>query len=206
MRTISIALVLSICSISLMSGQRELTFSAHGGINYTNFLNADFLGFDYKYGVGYSVGAGLEIGLNEPWSLVTGLFYDKKTINLDYTIFVQSEMGNEVRDIRDTFSLNYIITPAMGRYAFISEKHHFFINGGLYTGFLFETTLSFENNTVTFNSIDAGLVVGAGVELPITERNNFIIEFRNYLGLADINPGQKTSNLNNVQLLVGVSF
>lgn len=198
--------MLGLFSISSMLGQKELTFSAHAGTNYSNFVASDFFGFDYKYGVSFTVGAGLEIGLHEQWSLITGLLYDRKVINLEYTIFIQSEMGNEVVDISDTFTFNYLIVPAMGRYTFANEKTPLFINAGLYTGYLAETTLSFDGTTSGYNSIDAGIALGAGMHIPLSEENNLIIEIRDYLGLTDINSGPNTDNLNSVQLLLGVSF
>jgi|TARA_R110002020_G_scaffold103640_3_gene242839 opacity protein-like surface antigen len=206
MKVFFIAGLFVIFSVSTVFAQKELTFSAHVGTNYSNFVDSDFFGFDYKYGVSYTVGAGLEIGLNEPWSLVTGLLYDRKVVNLEYTIFIQSEMGNEVVDFSDSFTFNYLVVPAMGRYTFENEKTPLFINAGLYTGYLAKTTLSFDGTTSGYNSIDGGIALGAGMHIPLSEEINLILEIRDYFGLTDINSGPNTDNLNSVQLLLGISF
>lgn len=199
-------LCLSFFSLTSLFAQKELTFSAHAGANYTNFLDSDFLIFDYKYGVGYTAGVGLEVGFTENWSLVTGVFYDRKVVKLDFTIFVSSEMGNEVIDISDSFTFNYIVVPALARYTFRNKKTPLFINGGLYTGYLVKTNLSFDTPTSGFNALDAGLAIGVGMHIPISQKNNFIIELRDYVGIADINSSSTKNSLHSVQLLLGITL
>ena len=100
----------------------------------------------------------------------------------------------------------------------------FFVNGGLFLGYLLDSKVKGEANTNQYpeltdfsqsttefnNQFDFGFVFGLGKSFRLNKKNNLNIEFRNNLGLSQTNKNNtfngNTVRSNSYNLIVGYAF
>ncbi|KAA3624115.1 MAG: PorT family protein [Flavobacterium sp.] len=195
-----------LCSISSFS-QKEFTFNIRAGINLSNYVNNTF-GADFKSGVGFAVGIEGEYLLNEKWSLISGLSYERKTIvsDFDVQIILPGGGGQQIVNVNDKFHYNYLSLPLMARYTLKDGKVFIFFNLGGYAGYLLNAKFNDEDQTSLYVKGDGGLAGGIGVLIPVSEKNNFIIELRDHYSLIDINESTTETQINTFSLLLGISL
>lgn len=135
-------------------------------------------------------------------SFKTGFSFQRKGTQIQNLIFTD-QFGSQLGTAKNLFTLDYITLPILVKASF-GKKVQFFVNAGPYAGFLLAKTEKFiidkadgkevfKNHDMSgLNRFDFGIASGIGVAIPIKESWKIHAEFRNYLGLIDIN----SSNLN----------
>lgn len=191
----------------LCIGQNRVDVSIFTGLNLSNYVNNTF-GADFKSGIGFTIGIEGEYFLNEKWSLVSGLNYERKTIisDFDVQIILPGGGGQQIVNVNDKFHYNYLSLPLMARYTLKDGKVSIFFKLGGYAGYLLNAKFNDEDQSSLYVKGDGGLAGGIGVLIPVSEKHNFIIELRDHYSLVDINESTPETQINTFSLLLGISL
>lgn len=192
---------------------------------------------DYKVSLlkdvltGISMGIQLEYFIKKNLSIQSGIYYESKGINLNYsnrTVIsttpgdIASESLDEKYKIK--FNNNYLTIPILFR-KYLSKKQHVFFEGGIYTGYLISSKITVQNKktvsdatrvlsqyTFEINNhkdikkeythiFDFGFSAGAGFIKSISEKFIFKTEMLLNFGMAKLD-----SKYNNEYLVEPVSM
>lgn len=173
------------------------------------------------YAVDYLVGVSLEVPLNENFSLISNLNYEK----LSYSRYIPFEnvgfdpVGDPAFmeggfDVR--YTMHYLTLPVNLKY-YVGQSRGFYISGGVFAGYYLDGSVHADGDKVDDNS-DSGLIkdfnfganLGVGMRFPVSETANVNIELRDNLGLANISKvpvvGDGTVKTNSVNLILSYQF
>ena len=192
---------------------------------------------DYKTGLfkdvltGLSMGIQLEFFIKKNLSIQSGIYFESKGINLNYSNRkilnttpgdIASESLDEKYKIK--FINNYLTIPILFR-KYLSKKQHIFFEGGVYTGYLISSKITYLNKktvsdatrvlsqyTFEINNqkdskkeythlFDFGFSAGAGFIKNISEKLIFKTEILLNFGMAKLD-----SKYNNEYLVESVSL
>lgn len=112
---------------------------------------------DYKVGLlkdvltGISMGIQIEYFIKKNLSIQSGIYYESKGINLNYSNrkILNTTLGDIASESLDEkckikFTNNYLTIPILLR-KYLSKKQHIFFEGGIYTGYLISSKITFLN-------------------------------------------------------------
>ena len=171
---------------------------------------------DYEVGLlkdlllGIAAGVTIEYFIKKDLSLLSGLSYESKGINLNYSNSRQGTVhftgSSSSGEINETFKKkirnSYLIFPILIR-TYILKHRALYLEGGLYSGYLLSSkvTLSdskivdeaprafffskFDNNSFTHN-LDYGFSLGGGFAKDINQKVIFSISTRVNIGLRKV--------------------
>jgi len=194
-------LLLLVCSICF--AQEKPKFGVNFGGTYsnarTNNFNDEIVSFkDSKYDVNFLVGVSIEIPLNEKFSFVGNINYERKSYKRN-VVFSQSnfEDFDPILDNRTYISeeyktrLEYITIPLNLKH-YIDSKKKFYANGGPFLGFFLNSNYKTDGENSgygndNFKTLDFGLNLGIGTNFKINEKSSLNLEIRHNYGLIDIN-------------------
>jgi hypothetical protein len=173
---------------------------------------------DYKTGIFEDMLTGISAGIDAGYfiqddlSVETGMFYETKGINLNYsnTQTGYTPNGGVLKETYKTkIQNNYLTLPLQIR-KYLFKSKNLFIAGGVYAGYLISSKVTFlnqktitdENGLLTeyyflidnkkdtdkeyTNKFDFGLAIGAGYFKKISGRLNFKTEIQMRFGLVKI--------------------
>ena len=160
-------------------------------------------------------GANLEYEIRDKFSLTLGLNYARKGGLLANPIYYSDYQTGEVieslygENITD-YVRKYITMPFFGSFKF-GPKKTFFLNGGVFGGFLLSSTKdAFYWSKTNSYRFDAGLLIGLGGMLDLSDKFALSFEFRNNLGLVNIDNtpelGSMTLKTNSFNIITGLSW
>ena len=134
-----------------------------GGLNMSSLaMSEDIPGVDIGMRMGFSVGAGYEIGINDMFSLIPGIAYETRGATLEAEF-----MGVK---IEGTSKLAYIEIPVLAQLNFPAGPGIFNIFAGPELGILLSNESETDGETVdnkdASETLDVALAVGAGFEIP----------------------------------------
>ena len=130
--------------------------------------------------VTFNVGASADYYFSDRWSIKVKAIYDRKGWDKD---FITDMNGNAVRTNID---LDYLTIPVMANWHF-GSKRNWYLNFGPYVGFLMsakETTFDTDLKDF-FNSTDAGLALGIGVKIPLSDKLKLFFEYDGQYGFSE---------------------
>lgn len=189
-------LILSLLLPLMATAQGKTKFGVNAGATLSNFTGDSSEGF--KYGFDFLVGFGLETPLNDNFSLLANVNYERKTPK---TSFVDEFSGNydpitgvyNYDEIPAKVRIHYITIPVNVKYYFGAQKN-FFVQAGPYAGFFIDDTFFVDGKEQTmetaggsdFKLLDLGLSSGVGVQFKTDEKHHISLSLRNNLGLTNI--------------------
>lgn len=205
------AFMLSAQAQETKSESKEIRFGVKAGLNLANLTNDE----DGKVRPSFHIGAVAEFAIGDKFSIQPELLYSRQgsKASVSHTI----EDGDVVMkfDADGTLKLDYINIPVLAKYK-INDS--FSILGGLQVGFLVQAEVEVDvqaygvnvNTKQDFksevNSVDFGLNIGVGYELPV----GVFFEARHNFGITNVNKetGKDIVNSQNsvFQLSVGYKF
>lgn len=191
-----------VCTFSLVSAQ-NLSFGVRAGVNLANVnIEQDGLNIEPDSRTGLNIGAILNIGVTDAFSVQPELSFIQKGYSLEL-------LGDEVELI-----LNYLEIPILAKYAFGSESFQGFVQAGPAIGFALNGKSKFgdEEEDIDFdedglNTFDFGLQFGAGAAVPAGPGEAFL-DLRYALGLANISDDESGDDITttNRGLLITVGY
>ncbi len=173
--------------------------------SFTFLKGNDFIEKMYNGTLGYSGGISFQYNWGKRIALRTNIAYERKggEGEFEFTDNYGASIGKGVVNL----NFDYLTIPVLVRFTF-GKRTKYFINGGSYFGYLINQTLVFKgansngesNNTASYNSLDAGISLGTGIQYPINEKLFLSSEIRGNIGLYNILPGGDVK-VNSVNLL-----
>jgi len=200
------------------SQTKHFDIGLEGGAGLVFLRGNDFIKLHYKPTVGISIGISFQYSFSNNFALRSGLAYERK----GGRFMVLAEQSGVTEEIKGHSNYDYLTLPVLIR-ASIGKKIKYFANTGFYIGGLVRQTLEYNSDGVVFkvprfdNTIndklfDFGLVLGAGVYIPIKEQFFLSAEIRDDLGLTNtskvpiMNNGKIKNNSTKLLICFGYRF
>ena len=200
-----ILISLLFCGLSSIAinaqGKGNIEFSLNAGFNSSTVTNEDGR---FNYHSGFNVGIGADFYFNERWSIKAKAIYDRK--GFDDVILSNLDTGLV---FSTNFEMDYITVPVMANWHFGRTKN-WYLNFGPYVGFLMSAKESRYGTDVKdgLNTTDAGLALGIGVKIPVSDKLKIFIEYDGQSGFSDIFKSDYDYNtyISRSALNVGINF
>ena len=195
--------------------QNKVKLGVNGGLNYASFRGnayVDNLAANFSYLGGLS----FEYFLKDNLSIGANLIYENKTAKDKSSYYLTDGFGSTERVSNDVrVKYNYLVLPVYVSYYFTPKKD-FYINGGLFVGYLLNskfTSKKFDDTTDTTDKnkkTDGGIVLGFGKVFVLNEKNELKLELRENLGLPNTSDVEVYNNgsikTNSINLILNWSF
>jgi opacity protein-like surface antigen len=170
---------------------------------------------------GLHLGGHLKIKKTEHWGYTFLLSYDQIGWKYESLVF-ESTTGNGLVNADVLFKLNYLNLPVLVSYSF-GKKVKVHVDGGVFVGVLLNNKLiqqpippseepRTEVSSTYRRTMNYGLSLGSGVQMPIAKKLKLDVDVRNNLGLANIykaqGQGSDASSIktNNFTVSAGLTF
>ena len=206
---LSIAILFLFCN-QLNAQTNKFELGVEVSPSFTFLKGNDFIEKMYNGTLGYSGGISFQYNCGKRIALRTNIAYERKggEGEFEFTDNYGASIGKGIVNL----NFDYLTIPVLLRFTF-GKRVKYFINGGSYIGYLINQTLVFKgansngeiNNTASYNSLDAGISFGTGLQYPIKEKIYLSSEIRGNLGLYNTIPGGDTK-VNSVNLLFGIAY
>jgi len=174
----TILLVAASCSTAFSQEKGDFEYGFNVGLNLATVTSGTNNNSDSR--VGFNVGAFGDYFFSDRWSIKAKLNYDQKGWNSGYFI-------NEEDSFLTDYHFDYLTVPVMANWHF-GKKRNWYLNFGPYVGFLIsakESRFGIDLKELT-QSIDAGLALGIGVKIPVSDKIKIVLESDGQSGLTDI--------------------
>lgn len=185
-------LLLLLFACSAVFAQENTKFGVNFGGTFSN-IRGNEIAEKNKYDLNFLIGGSIEVPLNDKFSLLGNINYERKTFkntirNVDFEDFdpIVSSRNLEIK-----VRLEYITIPLNLKY-YIDTKKKFYINGGPFIGFFLNTNTKVEGRNTSeegndlFKTLDFGANLGVGKNFKINSKNSLNLELRHNYGLSNI--------------------
>ncbi|MHB8206837.1 porin family protein [Mucilaginibacter sp.] len=177
----TLAIVLGCYSLTFAQQKGSVEFGANVGYN-NSYINETYSNQSSDLIGGLNTGLFVDSYFSNAWSLKVEVNYDQKGWGNG---FIYDQNGNTVDGVN--FRLNYITIPVLASWHF-GYTRNWYVHFGPYIGILTgakETTDDIDVKQI-FNTVDAGIDVGLGVKIPISNRSRIFFEYDGQGGLTNI--------------------
>ena len=193
-------------TIFAQSGKYIISGNAGIGISKTNVL--------LDYGLGYAGNISLRYNLSDHFSISSGLTFEQR--NSTDEINALDSIGNPAFNFTIKQSFNFVQIPVLFR-AEIGKNVKYFLNAGPYFSYLAnQTQLALDNNEGTstvqnysdhYKRFVAGLSVGLGVCIPVSDKTNISLELRSNTDLSNMSKlDGATAKTSSALMLFGINY
>lgn len=190
MRRILFTALLVMLVAASVSAQTSQKFGIKGGLNIFKFYGDDVGDVDYL--TSYALGFSYSYNFSELFALQPELFYSKKG------------WKNDVIKLQE----GYVEIPVLFKVSFPITGQAWKPNlyAGPYLAFLIGAKLGEEDVKDQLNSTDAGLVVGAGVDVAAIAEQSLSLDFRYSIGFTKVTADGGEAFNNGFQILLGFGY
>jgi|DEB19_MinimDraft_2_1074335.scaffolds.fasta_scaffold26154_1 opacity protein-like surface antigen len=205
---LSIAILFLFCN-QLNAQTNKFEIGVEASPSFT-FLKGSRIEKYYNGTLGFSGGISFQYNCGKRTALRTNIAYERKggEGEFEFTDNYGASIGKGVVNL----NFDYLTIPVLVRFTF-GKRIKYFLNGGSYFAYLIKQTLVFKgansngeiNNTASYNSLDAGISLGTGLQYPINEKWFLGSEIRGNMGLLNTLPSGDTK-VNSVNLLLGIAY
>jgi len=177
----TLAILLGCYSLTFAQQKGSVEFGANIGYN-NSYVNETYSNQSSDLIGGLNAGLFVDSYFSHNWSLKVEVNYDQKGWGNGY---LSDNNGNTFDGVN--FRLNYITIPVLASWHF-GYSNNWYVHFGPYVGILVgakETTDDIDVKQI-FNTVDAGIDVGIGVKIPISNRARIFFEYDGQGGLTNI--------------------
>jgi outer membrane protein W len=202
MKKIFTTLFIILGSYVLTSAQQKgsVEFGADVGLN-TSYLYSSISSSDIILGL--NAGLSADYYFSRSWSIKIKAIYDQKGYGGGNSQVGDGPVNNNV-----DFRFNYITIPVTANWHF-GRTNNWYLDFGPYIGFLTSAKETDNNLDVSsaVNNIDAGLALGIGLKIPISNHQKFFIEYDGQSGATNAynDSYNKVQNLRE-SINIGIDF
>ena len=172
--------------------QEKPKFGVNVGGTYSN-IRGNEIAETNKYDANFLIGASIEIPLNDRFSLLGNLNYERKTFKNTINVLSDDPFDPVIftRNVDVKGRLEYLTIPVNLKY-YIDKNKRFYVNGGVFAGIFLNSNTKAEgensNNDENdlFKTVDFGVNLGIGTNFKINEKNSLNLEVRHNYGLTNI--------------------
>ena len=176
--------------------QNKPKFGVNLGGTFSN-IRGNEIADTNKYNANFLVGASFELPLNERFSLLTNVNYERKSFKNNITVYAGDPFDPVIttRNIDVEARLEYITIPVNLKY-YIDANKKFYVNGGAFVGIFLDSNTkgdgenSNNDENYLFKTLDFGANLGIGTNFKINDKNSLNLEIRHNYGLANISKVQ----------------
>ncbi|RRJ93896.1 porin family protein [Flavobacterium macacae] len=176
--------------------QNKPKFGVNLGGTFSN-IRGNEIADTNKYNANFLVGASFELPLNERFSLLTNVNYERKSFKNNVTVYAGDPFDPVIttRNIDVEARLEYITIPVNLKY-YIDANKKFYVNGGAFVGIFLDSNTkgdgenSNNDENYLFKTLDFGANLGIGTNFKINDKNSLNLEIRHNYGLANISKVQ----------------
>ncbi|MCW4469615.1 PorT family protein [Flavobacterium sp. MFBS3-15] len=197
--------LLAMAGIAVANAQSKgnVEFGLNTGVSFSTITSTDYYG-NPDNNISFNVGGSAEYYFSESWGIKAKVIYDRKGWDNGYIYDINT--GDE---FRTDFNIDYLTVPVMADWHF-GRKKNWYLNFGPYVGFLmsaketrFDTDLKDD-----FNTTDAGLALGLGVKIPVSNYIKIFFEYDVQAGFSDIFKDNYDDNvfISRDAINVGINF
>jgi len=180
--------------ISAFSARGQLvSLTPKGGVTFSDFYTETYAKSSIKAGMAF--GISVDYNLNKKKLFLNcELGFEQKGTKYLYTLDAEGSSNDG-----SYYTYNYLNLPILLKLK-IGTKNNFFINTGVYTGYLISGVERFKGNVEgeyldqkakmdmqNHKRLDLGLVLGGGVGIPILTKDKILIEVRYDFALTSSN-------------------
>ena len=200
-----IVLLILVCYSAL--GQNQPIFGVNIGGTFAN-IRGNVAANKNEYKPNFLVGASIELPLNERFSFIGNLNYERKSFGQTRNVTEFEDFDPIVgsKNIDVNLRFEYLTIPVNIKY-YVDTQKRFFVNGGPFAGILLNSNSFVDGNKSSekefIKPLDFGLNLGVGTLIKITENQNLNLELRHNLGLSNVSKvrtindnGLKTNSFN----------
>lgn len=192
---------------TILSQPATWQFGIEAGAGFRSLkIDPPYPSLDTRAGFSYTGGMSIQYNIDDTWAIKIGAAYEKKGTDFDRTD-IQTD-GH--------VDLNYIAIPLLFRSKF-GKGIKYFTNVGPYLGIFLSNRTTINaysgnpsveiNNDSSTKSIDFGLSLGFGLEIPVSSTGAITLEIRDNLGLTNISRSKESDapelKTNTANLMVG---
>ena len=185
---------------SVAFAQENTKFGVNFGGTFS-YIRGNEIAERNKYDLNFLIGGSIEVPLNDKFSLLGNINYERKTFkntirNVDFEDF--DPIVNS-RNLKIKMRLEYITIPLNLKY-YIDTQKKFYVNGGPFIGCFLNTNTKVEGRNTNedgndlFKTLDFGANLGVGTNFKINSKSSLNLELRHNYGL---------SNISDVPIVVG---
>jgi hypothetical protein len=200
-----------------LHAQYKIEMGLEGGATRSVFRGNEFLNKQHLPAIAFSSGLTFQYNFSKYIALRTGLAFERKSTRVGGTY---SEYAGSAFNFKMRYNFDYLVLPLLLR-ASLGEKVKFSMGAGPFLAYLLkQKTVVTEGrshlngldneNTGYYKSLDFGITLGAGVQVPMKEKIALSFEVRNNLGMNDISTlpisNNGTIKTNSTQLLLGIVY
>lgn len=174
---------------------KPMSFAVKGGVNPAfQELDPDPDNRDGNL-IGFGGGATLGINLSPNFALDTDVLYVRKGGKYEDVYRNGNEVSGEDRVFKSEIALDYVVVNPMFRVTPNTNGPRPYLMAGPEFGFLTSAEWTYDNDFGTttedakddLKSMDFGINMGAGLEVPTHGTTSFFLEGRYSMGMTDIN-------------------
>lgn len=201
MKKIMILAVAMLATVAVKAQEKgNFEFGFGPGLNMSSISDSNY---DSETSYSFNIAGSAEYYFSSSWGIKAKVIYDRKGWDRDYIV---DQYGDA---IPTDFNVNYLTVPVMANWHF-GRTDNWYLNFGPYVGFLLsaeDTTLGTDVSDA-FNSTDAGLALGIGVKIPLTDTLRLFIEYEGQGGMSDIFKENEDTRITNSKSAfnIGVNF
>ncbi|QTD37990.1 PorT family protein [Polaribacter batillariae] len=142
------------------------------GVNFANLIASNNSNQTTNSVTGFNFAVSGEYYFSDRWGIKSKLIYDQKGWADG---FFDDENGFQTTT---DFKLTYLTLPVMANWHF-GSKRNWYLNFGLYLGFLLDAEAEAINRDVSdaFEGTDIGLALGIGYKFEVSENTKLFVEF-----------------------------
>lgn len=200
MKKLIIASLLTIVTLNVFSQQKGIfEIGLNTGYNGATVTAGSLVNTSSRNGI--NVGVSGDYYFSDRWSVKLKLIYDQKGWDRGYVRDLSGQ--NYTTDYR----LDYMTVPVMANWHF-GKKRNWYLHFGPYVGFLISATETRFNMDLKqiFQSVDAGVDLGIGVKIPVSQRTKLFFELDGQSGLSDISAQYQENKFLNSRSSINVGF
>ena len=209
--------------LSFLPGKAQdhlMEYGVSGGPNFNTAFGTAISKEDADGLIGYSFGVNVKMNLSQRFGVKALLQYDQ--IGWAYrSLIFENSNGTGFNKVDALFKMNYLNLPVVAEYTF-GNKTTFYTNAGIFFGVLLNSkTITKQKeptgpdivtqSTAYRKSTNAGITLGAGMQMPVSSDIKLGIGLHNNLGLKNISksPGstaESTIKTNSLSILAGITY
>jgi hypothetical protein len=192
--TFALSLILLIFTCSVRA--QFVSLMPKGGVTFSDFYTATYAKSSFKTGMTFGISADYKLNI-EKLFLKGELGFEQK--GAKYLDLYAMDAGGSSSGGSTYYTYNYINLPILLKLK-IGSKNNFFLNTGIYTGYLisgveryqgtFEGQYIDQKNAMDMQNhkrLDFGLAFGGGVGIPILTKDKVMLEARYDFALTTSN-------------------
>lgn len=197
----TLLIVLGIYTAASAQTKSNVEFGVDVGYNGSYVVDS-YSGASSSWVSGFNVGVSADYFFNRQWSLKVKAIYDQKGWGDGY---YTDYSGNTIYGIN--YKLNYITVPVLAGLHF-GRTGNVYLNFGPYIGFLLNASdnIGETNLKQDFNSVDGGVDVGIGFQIPVARSTKFFIEFDGQGSVVNLQSYGSSIQLARSSFNVGLNF